>query len=354
MRILIATVKVPFIRGGAELHAENLQKALEAHGHEVDMVAAPFRWVPPERILDHMVACRMLDLTETVRGPVDLLIALRFPAYYIRHPNKVVWLLHQFRSAYELWDHPQVDLGRWPNGRLVRDAIREADRSLLPEAAKIFANSKTVAGRLQKYCGIASEPLYHPPPLHDRLFNANASDYVFFPSRLSPLKRQSLVVEALAKTRSGVRVAFAGEPENAEYLEKIRNMARRLGVLQRILWLGKVSNEELVERYAKCVAVVYAPLDEDYGYVSLEAMLAAKPVVTCTDSGGPNEFVVSGETGLVAPPDPESVAQALDLVWEDRAQAEKMGQAGRARYDGLNISWDRVVDELTSSAVLPG
>ena len=120
MRILIATIKVPFIRGGAELHAENLRLALEAHGHDVDTVAVPFRWSPPEQILDGMLACRMLDMTETAQGPVDLMIALRFPAYYMRHPNKVVWLLHQYRSAYELWDHPQVDLGFWPAGQLVR------------------------------------------------------------------------------------------------------------------------------------------------------------------------------------------------------------------------------------------
>jgi hypothetical protein len=130
MRILIATIKVPFISGGAELHAENLQSALEARGHDVDTVAAPFRWSPPAQILDGILACRMLDLTETAKGPVDLMIALRFPAYYMRHPNKVVWLLHQYRSAHELWDDPQVDLAFWPDGALVRDAIRQADRAL--------------------------------------------------------------------------------------------------------------------------------------------------------------------------------------------------------------------------------
>jgi glycosyltransferase involved in cell wall biosynthesis len=354
MRILIATIKVPFIRGGAELHAENLQSALEAHGHDVDTVAVPFRWSPPEQILDGMLACRMLDMTETARGPVDLMIALRFPAYYIRHPNKVVWLLHQYRSAYELWDHPQVDLGFWPNGQLVRDTIREADRSLLPEARKIFANSKTVAGRLQKYCGIASVPLYHPPPLHDRLHHAEATDYIFFPSRLNPLKRQSLVLEALGRTRSGVRIASAGVPESVEYMDLLQREAHRLGVQDKILWLGRIPDEELVERYARCVAVIYPPLDEDYGYVSLEAMLAAKPLITCTDSGGPNEFVLPGETGLVVPPDAAEIASALDLLWEDRTRAVKMGHAGRARYESLNLSWDSVVDALTATPASAG
>ncbi len=354
MRILIATTKVPFVRGGAELHAENLRAALEAQGHEADVVAVPFRWSPPEQILDQMVACRMLDLAEGARGPVDLLIALRFPAYFIRHPNKVVWLLHQFRSAYELWEHPHVDLGFWPNGRMVRDAIRDADRALLPEAARIFANSKTVAARLQKYCGIPSQPLYHPPPLHGRLYHAEAEEYVFFPSRVEPLKRQALVIEALAKARSGVRVVFAGEPESAVYAQKLQAEARRLGVESRIQWLGRISDDELLLRYAKCVAVLYPPLDEDYGYVPLEAMLAGKPVITCEDSGGPNEFVLTGQTGLVAAAEPAALAEALDTIWNDRARAEKMGQAGRVRYEGLNISWESVVRELTAPAATAG
>jgi glycosyltransferase involved in cell wall biosynthesis len=353
MRILIATVKVPFIRGGAELHAENLQTALEVRGHEVDVVAVPFHWSPPEQILDRMVVCRMLDMTETARGPVDLMIALRFPAYYMRHPKKVVWLLHQYRSAYELWDDPQVDLGYWPNGRLVRDAIIDADRTVLPEAMKIFANSRTVAERLRKYCGLDSVPLYHPPPLHNRIYHAKAADYVFFPSRITPLKRHSLVLKALEKTRSGVRVAFAGEPEGEEYMAEIRAESRRLSIEDRILWLGKISNEELLERYSKCVAVIYPPLDEDYGYVSLEAMIAGKPVVTCTDSGGPNEFVVHEETGLVVMPEPAAIADALDRLWGNRARSESMGHAGRARYDSLNISWDHVVNELLAASV-PG
>jgi glycosyltransferase involved in cell wall biosynthesis len=262
----------------------------------------------------------------------------------------VVWLLHQYRSAYELWDNPQVDLGYWANAPLVRDAIINADRTVLPEALKIFANSRTVAERLQKYCGLDSVPLYHPPPLHDRIYHAKATDYVFFPSRITPLKRHSLVLKALVKTRSGVRVACAGEPEGEEYMAELRGEARQLGVDGRVLWLGRISNEELVERYAKCVAVIYPPLDEDYGYVSLEAMIAGKPVVTCTDSGGPNEFVVHEQTGLVVLPEPAAIAGALDRLWEFRTQAESMGLAGHARYDGLSISWERVVNELTAAS----
>ena len=88
MRILIATVQVPFVRGGAEIHAKGLRSALRAEGHEAEIVAVPFKWYPPERILDHMLACRLLDLTESAGTPVDRVIGLKFPAYFVPHPHK--------------------------------------------------------------------------------------------------------------------------------------------------------------------------------------------------------------------------------------------------------------------------
>jgi hypothetical protein len=106
MRILITTTQVPFIRGGAEVHAEGLRDALRRFGHEAEILAIPFKWYPPEKILDHMLACQLLDVTEVAGTPVDRVIGLKFPAYLIPHPNKVLWILHQHRTAYELWDHP--------------------------------------------------------------------------------------------------------------------------------------------------------------------------------------------------------------------------------------------------------
>ena len=112
MRVVIATVQVPFVRGGAEILADQLLNALRSEGHEAEIVAVPFKWYPAERILDHMLACRLLDVTESTGTPIDRLIGLKFPAYFMPHPHKVLWLLHQHRTAYDLWDHPLSDLSR--------------------------------------------------------------------------------------------------------------------------------------------------------------------------------------------------------------------------------------------------
>jgi glycosyltransferase involved in cell wall biosynthesis len=349
MRILIATAQVPFIRGGAEAHAEGLRDALRAEGHEAEIIQIPFKWYPPEKILDHMLACRLLDVTEAAGTVVDLLIGLKFPAYLIAHPNKVLWILHQYRTAYELWDHPLSDLIHWPNGAEIRDAIRQADRQILPESKAIFANSGNVARRLKDFCEIDAPPLYHPPPHAEQFYAAAAEDYLFFPSRLTRLKRQYLVLEALARTKRGVRVRFAGSAsEPASYDTELKELARRLKVHERVEWLGEVTEEEKRRLYAHALGIIYPPLDEDYGYVTLEAMLSSKPLITCTDSGGPLEFVRHEETGLVAEPEPEALAVAMDKLWTTQEQATVWGEQGRARYEQMNITWSNVVRRLLS------
>lgn len=348
MRILIATAQVPFIRGGAEAHAEGLRDALCAAGHEAEIVAVPFKWYPPEKILEHMLACRLLDLTEVAGTPVDLLIGLKFPAYLIPHPNKVVWVLHQHRTAYELWDHPLGDLIYAPDGSQVRDAIQAADRRLLAQARALYANSTNVARRLKEYCGLDSTPLYHPPPHAEKFYCAESDDYLFFPSRLCRPKRQALVLEALARTRQPVRVRFAGTPDYPAYVDELRGLARKLKVQQRVEWLGQVTEDEKRRLYAQSRGVIYPPIDEDYGYVTLEAMLSSKPVITCADSGGPLEFVRDNETGLVAAPEPESLAAAMEQLWADRERAHEWGATGRALYEKLDISWANVIRKLLS------
>jgi glycosyltransferase involved in cell wall biosynthesis len=294
-----------------------------------------------------MLACRLLDLTEVNGDKVDLMIGLKFPAYLIPHPRKVLWLLHQHRAAYDLWDSPLGDLARDPVGAQVREAVARADRNLIPEAERVFTISHNVTGRLGNYCRIPAATLYHPPPGAEDFYCADAQDYLFFPSRLWHSKRQSLVIEALARTKHAVRVRFAGTADSPGYEEELRDDTKRLGVHDRIRWEGAISEAAKRRLYAEALGIVYPPVDEDYGYVTLEAMLASKPVVTCADSGGTLEFVAHHKTGIVAEPTPAALAAALDYLWAHRDQAHAWGLAARERYEALGISWSNVVNRLT-------
>ncbi len=346
MRILIATVQVPFVRGGAEILAEGLRHALLEAGHDAEVVAIPFKWYPAERILDHMLACRLLDLTESCGAKIDKLIALKFPAYFVEHPAKGLWLAHQHRTAYDLWESPHADLLHQGIGSQLRAAIQKADRQAISHTNSVFTISRNVSRRLKQFCGLDSTPLYHPPAREEDFFCASAENYLFLPSRLSAIKRHTLVVEALAKTTQPVNVIFAGVADYAPYAKELKDLARQHGVSDRVKWLGMIEQEELRKLYASALGVIFVPLDEDYGYVTLEAMLSSKPVITCTDSGGPLEFVLDKETGLLAEPNSRALAEAMDKLWRERTFARELGNAGRERYRSLGIDWNNVVASL--------
>lgn len=349
MRIVLVTVQVPFILGGAEFLTINLKNAMERAGHQVEIVTVPFKWYPPERIPEHILACRLFDLTESYGNRVDLMIGLKFPAYYFSHPNKVLWMLHQYRQAYELWETEYSDLHLAPSGSSVRDAVFRADNLYIKEAKKVFTISLNVSSRLNRFNNIASKPLYHPCPNADKLYCHNYEDYILFFSRIETIKRQHLAIEAMRHVKSPVKLYLVGRADNDAYLKRLQQLARQYKLEDKIKFFDFVSDGEKISLYARCRAVLFPPYDEDYGYITLEAFYAKKPVITCTDSGGPLEFVVDGETGFIRQPDPIQLAEAIDAYGNSEKLAREMGEKAREKIESMNISWDNVVKELTST-----
>ena len=347
MRIAVCHPQTPFVRGGAEIHAEALVGALRGAGHDAELVQVPFRWYPADELVHQMGIWRSIDVTESNSIPIDMVIALKFPAYLVKHPNKVVWLIHQHRTAYELWDHPAFgDLAADRHGRVVRDLIHGADRVALGEAKRIFTNSQNVAQRLERSLGIEGVPLYHRSPMTRRLLEMEpgpVGDYVLYPSRFDRIKRQELLLEAMRSVSSGVRLVLVGAGPQEE---ELRGMVRRGGLEGKVELRGGVSDDELVELYRGALGVYYGPFDEDFGYVTLEGFAAARPVVTLSDSGGPLEFVRDGENGLVVSPDAAPIAEALDRLANDRGEAERMGKAGRETVLEMVPDWAGVVARL--------
>jgi glycosyltransferase involved in cell wall biosynthesis len=357
MRVGVLQTQVPFVKGGAERHSANLCAALRAHGHEVAEITLPFKWYPNSALVDSILAASLTDLSETEGVPTDLLIGLRFPAYLARHPNKVFWIIHQYRQAYDQWNTGVSELLGQPDGDAIRHLVRAEDRKAFAETTHpIYANSRTVAQRLHTYLGQSAIPLYHPPPNAEELTPGRFGDYLFAPGRLNRSKRPELLLKALACTSPPLRLVIAGVPENPTYLEELKNLAHKLGVSSRVDWLGGIDDATMCTYYANARAVVFVPAEEDYGYITLEAMLSGKPVITTKDAGGPLEFIADRKQGLVSEPSPRSLAEAFETLMQDRMLAERMGEAGYKHYRDLGISWDHVVETLTGcsrSSVVP-
>lgn len=347
MRIAVVNTQAPFVSGGAEIHAQNLIAALREAGHETELVTIPFNPSTAELIIDQTIAAASFDINSFFENSVDLMIGLRFPAYLMRHDNKVMWLIHQYREAYDLWK--AGGLFPQPAGDRARRVITEIDTHTISGAKKVFANSKNVARRLKRFNGLQAEALYHPPPIGDLHGDGEYGDYLFYPSRLSGLKRQLLCLEAAGRCTQPVRIVFAGAPDNEATADAFRNKIEELQLADRVEWRGYVSDAEKVSLYMGARAVLFTPQDEDYGYITLEAMAAAKAVVTTSDSGGPLEFVQQRTTGLIAAPQPRDLARSLDRIWQDRELAAKLGKAARDTYARLGISWQNVVSRLTET-----
>ena len=345
MKIAVVNNCVPFISGGAEHLAESLSDQLVQRGHEAMVIRIPFQWQPPERIIDHVLACRLLNFSG-----VDRVIGLKFPAYLVPHENKVLWLLHQFRQAYDLWGTPYQDLPGAADGVRIREVIIEADNQYLREARSIYTLSPVTVARLKKFNGLNSEVLFHPLNRSDHFFCSDYGDYIFYPSRITRGKRQALVVESMKHTKSPVRLVIGGQPELASDRETIEHIIRDAKLESRVDFLPRfLSEEEKANLFAGSLGCAYTPYDEDsYGYVTLEAYHSRKPVITCTDSGGTTILVKDGDTGLVVTPSPQAIGEAMDRLYEDRTSARRMGEAGYDLMNTLKINWDTVVERLTA------
>jgi len=344
-RIVVCEAQVPFVHGGAEVHVRELLRELTSRGFEAELVSVPFKWYPKDEILPHAAAWRLLDLSESNGQPIDLVIGTKFPSYFARHPNKVVWLIHQYRAAYELCGTPYSDFGHNERDLGLRDTLIRLDTEMLGECRRIFANAQNTANRVAKYNGLAAEALYHPPRLAAALAAAQPQygDFVLSVGRIESVKRVDLLVSAMALVDKPIRLVVAGDGTQRANVERV---AVEAGVADRITFLGSVEDGQLLELYRDARAVLYPPYDEDFGYVTLEAFLARKAVVTATDSGGPNEFVVDGVNGFVREPAPEAFADAINVLGRDPRRAAALGEAGyeRARL----VTWDGVIEKLVS------
>jgi len=343
MKLALCAVQVPFVRGGAEALCDSLYKELIKSGHEVEYIKLPFKWYPPEEIINSCLAWRLLDLNGSNSQKIDGVIATKFPSYIVKHPNKVVWLIHQFRSAYDLAHTPFDDLMPYGKmGEIIRNKLYSIDNRCFDESKKIYVISQNVANRLWQFNKIKGEPLYHPPPLMGRYFCESYENYIFYPSRLESIKRQDLIISSMKYLKSDLRLKIGG---TGPQLERYKNLAKKYKVADKVDFLGHVPDDDLLEIYAKSMCVAYVPFEEDLGYITLESFLSKKPVITCKDSAGPLEFVEDGINGYIVEPSPEKIAERIDKLYREDTY-KIMGEKGYDKINNMNLSWDTVIKRL--------
>ena len=340
--IAVVTSSPDSVEGGHLVIARSLVAAAHDAGHDAQLLLTP-DCAFGRQVSSYLETWRT-DVALAMRRPVDQVISLRFPSYAVRHPRHVCWLNHTMREYYDLW--PRFSASLSPRNQVKergkRLVIRAVDRWLLTRnVTEVIAQSPTIGRRLLADFGVQADVVLPPPP--PRPYRCDGyGDYIFAVSRLAPLKRLDLLIRALACPAAGAtRAVIAGEGESRGALE---HLIGALGLSGRVTLAGRMSDDEMLDHYARCRAVCFTPLNEDYGFVTVEAFASRKGVVTCVDSGGPADLVRDGESGLVCEPTPEALARGLARVMDDVAFAERIGARAAAR--GAEMTWAAAVKRL--------
>jgi glycosyltransferase involved in cell wall biosynthesis len=292
-------------------------------------------------VLKSYLAWRLINVQESEARPIDRVIALKFPAFVVSHPYKVTWLVQQFRQAYDMFGTEYSYFNASKADTKLRNAVWQMDTHTLGESRHIFTISDNVGQRLKHYNLLQSETLYPPPALDGQFYNRGYGDYIFSICRLNRAKRVNLLIDAMAHTHSSVQCKIAGRGDE---MASLQHLAHEKNLDDRVEFLGFVSDQDALDLYAGAFAVYYAPYDEDYGLATVEAMKSQKPVITADDSGGVLEFVEDGKTGFIAPTDATAMARCIEILYDDRCLAERMGTAAQERVAA--ISWDVTIDRL--------
>jgi glycosyltransferase involved in cell wall biosynthesis len=329
---IIATASASGEMGGAERFYDGLRSSLCVHGMEAEIVPV----VPDESSFEAILASYLrfydLDLKE-----YDGIISTKAPGYLARHPNHVCYLLHTMRRFYDMFDMEFPSAG--PHLLEQRRCVLEMDTAafLSRNIRQIFVIGEEVRDRLQSFNGIRSEVLYPATTLTGFRLDGNF-DYLFMPGRLHRWKRVHLVIAAMSFVKAPIKLKISGVGEDQAELRKLAKEDPR------IEFLGRITDEQLVEHYANALAVPFVTYREDYGYVAVEAFHSGKPVITCRDSGEPARLVARFEAGLICDPTPEAIGAAIDSLYSAPQTAKKLGESGRIHAADLN--WDSTSTRL--------
>lgn len=345
MKVLVVNNMAPFVSGGAESMATYLKKNIEIAGHQAEILRIPFQWEPATRIPSQMLMARAFELQN-----VDHVVAMKFPAYLIPHPRKTLWLVHQYRQAYDLYGAGQTNLPDDQIGADIRSLIKNADDECFRGARRIFAISDVTQQRLAHYNGFPAEVLRAPINDPEIFVGGRSNGYIFAGGRVNGAKRQHMMLEALALAPNAVRLVIAGPPDSTTDADKLHETVERLGLQDRVrLDLRFLDRSEYAEYINGSAAVASLPYDEEsFSYVAMEAATAEKALISTTDSGGVLGLAKHGKTGWVVEPHAEALAEAMSAVSSNPKRARELGVAAKACWVDYGITWPATVQALLS------
>jgi len=343
MKITVVNAMVPFAWGGAEHLAHHLVVNLRRSGHDADLFNIPFHRDPFHNIPVEMARLKALRVPQA-----DHVISLKFPIYLLEADNHTTWLIHQYREVYDLWSSPYCNVPHTTDGEKVRDIVIATDNEVLGSREKLFTISDEVSSRLLEFNAIKAPALRLPINDPEIFTGGEYENYILASGRVSVIKRQWLLIEAMRYTDPHTKLVVVGPPDSESERDKLHTLVADYGLSDRVkLDLRLLSREELARYVNNCRAVAYVPFQEDsYGYVTMEAFEAGKPVIAAEDCGGMLDIVLDGQTGRVAGADPRELASAMSFYANNETIAREHGLAARSFWRSAGINWSDTIARL--------
>lgn len=365
---------VPFVYGGAEKHIFDLVAKINSNtNHQCEIIKVPVDEFSFWALIESYHKFYTLDLSQ-----FDMVITCKYPAWMVQHPNSVCWLLHTLRGLYDTYhmmglpyevDRDNEEINKvidymkenpepenldeyfemllalkdkdidqkyfaFP-GPMIRLVLHYMDHFALSKQQRLYTLSTVVKER-EDYFPEGREVHAVYPPVEFTNLKTEGSEFFFVCSRLDGPKRMDLLIEAYKKTKTSTKLYIGGMGPERDKLQALADGDDRIKLL------GFLSDEEKEYYYANCIAVPFIPLDEDYGYITVEAMMHKKPVITLEDAGGPTEFVRDGVTGYIATA--ETLAEKIDFYANHIDLAKLHGENA---YEVVNkITWPRCLNMI--------
>jgi glycosyltransferase involved in cell wall biosynthesis len=346
MKVGIVTTQIPFVRRSTDVLAERMRAELEVNGHRVEHIRIPFQWAPPQKVLEHLIACRLLRLDS---GEPDLLFAMDFPAYIAPFPHKKLWLVSPFETPYDPLAPRFQNVPATPEELRVRKMALNASNHYLTEATAVYTGSRRTADRLKISNDMDGDGILYPPLRQPDLFHVGeARDYFFLLGDFTDSRRQSLTIEALRLVKSPYKIVVAGASGIPSLSERLGKLLRKYGLSDRVKFVGSDSEQLRAEHIAHCLAVLDLDREESFDSVVLEAYHSHKPVVSIHNAGGYRELIEHGRNGLVIAPTAVALASAMEELWNAPHHARAMGEEANQTLERFGISWSHVLERLLS------
>lgn len=329
-------------RTGGFRYDRRLLAALRERGYTVDVVELPWRQYPAG-LLEGAAGRPQSRIAEVLDGTVDAVLQDE-----LAHPS-LVGCNGRLRTHV---DGPLVSVVHHlrrsePHPRVLDRFYRAVERRYLHTVDGAVCNSRATRTAVRE---LASPECLVAPPAGDRFDPALTDSFikrrardgplrVVHVGRVVPRKGVDTLLEALGAVDDCELTVVGDVTTDRRYAARVRRLADRLGITDRVTFTGEVADDELASIFRRSHAVAIPSRHEGFGIAYLEGMSFGLPAIAST-AGGANEIVTDGETGvLVAPDDSGAVAEALRALARDRDRLARMGRAARRRYE-RQPGWD--------------